>query len=127
MGKTKELRKLVSEKLNATEGQTYHKTAPRDAIYPYKTYELTSVAFPDSARDDFELTVDLWDRSQDPKRLEDLADDVEALLNDANLPQPPIYPTFFRENRYDVEDPDKTLTHIQLRFLVQLYYHQEEV
>ena len=125
MGKTTELRKLIVEKLNTTAGQTYHKTAPKDATYPYKTYELTSVAFTDSARDDFELEVDLWDRSGDSKRLEDIADEVEALFNDANLPRPPIFPTFFREQRYNIEDPDKTLTHIQLRFLVQLYHHKE--
>ncbi len=126
MGKTTELRKLVTEKLNATGGQTYHKTAPKDAKYPYKTYELTSVAFPDSARDDFELEVDLWDRSGDSKRLEDIGDEIEALFNDANIPYPHIFPTFFREQRYNIEDPDKTLTHIQLHFLVQLY-HQKEV
>ena len=95
MGKTTELRKLIVEKLNTTAGQTYHKTAPKDATYPYKTYELTSVAFTDSARDDFELEVDLWDRSGDSKRLEDIGDDIEALFNDANLPRPPYLPNFF--------------------------------
>lgn len=121
MGKTTELRKLIVEKLNSTAGGTYHKSAPKDASYPYKTYELTSVAFPDAARDDFELEVDIWDRSPDSKAAEENGDEIEALFNDANLPRAPIYPTFFRENRYNLDDPDKTLIHIQLRFLVQLY------
>jgi hypothetical protein len=73
------------------------------------------------ARDDQELEVDIWDRSLDSKTAEDIADQVEALFADANLPTPPIYPTFFRENRYTLDDPDKNLQHIQLRFLVQLY------
>ena len=120
MSKTKTLRKLVSEQLQTVPGGTYHRRAPSDAVYPYKVYALNSVTFTD-ARDDQELEVDIWDRALDPKTVEDLADQVEALFASANLPSPPIYPTFFRENRYTLDDPDKNLQHIQLRFLVQLY------
>lgn len=121
MSKTLNLRKLVFEKLRTVPGGSYHRTAPKDAAFPYKTFTLSSVSFLDSARDDFEIEVDIWDRANDWKAAEEIADQVEALFNDANLPEPPIYPTFFRENRYDLDDPDKTLQHIQLRFLVQLY------
>lgn len=121
MSKTQQLRKLINEKLRTVPGESYHRTAPRDAAFPYKTFSLSSVAFLDAARDDFELEVDIWDRANDWKVAEEIADQVEALFNDANLPEPPIYPTFFRENRYNLDDSDKTLQHIQLRFLVQLY------
>ena len=120
MNKTKLLRKLIVEKLQTVEGGVYHRHAPKDAAYPYKTFTLASVSFTD-ARDDQELEIDIWDRSLDPKAAEDIADQVEAMLADANLPAPPIFPTFFRENRYTLDDPDKNLQHIQLRFLVQLY------
>ena len=125
MSKTLSLRKLVRETLQTAPGETYHKIAPKDASYPYKTYELTSVTFPTSLRDDFELTVDIWDRAKDYKAAEEIADQVERTFNDANLPQDDILPTFFRENRYSLTDPDKTLQHIQLRFLVQLYETEE--
>lgn len=120
MSTTKALRKLITEKLQTVTGGTYHRHAPKDAPYPYKTFNLSSVSFTD-ARDDQELEVDIWDRSLDPKTTEDIADQIEALFNDANLPAPPIYPTFFREGRQPVDDPDKNLQHILLRFLVQLY------
>ena len=120
MYKTKILRKLITEKLLTVEGGVYHRIAPKDAEYPYKTFTLSSVAFVD-ARDDMEVEVDIWDRSISAKKVEEIADQVEALFADANLPTPPIYPTFFRENRYTLDDPDKNLQHIQLRFLVQLY------
>ena len=120
MSKTKLLRKLVQEKLKTVQGATHHLRAPADASYPYKSFRLSNVTFTD-ARDDLELEVDIWDRSLDPKTAEDMADQIEALFNDANLPEPPIYPTFFRDARYTLEDPDKNLQHIQLRFLVQLY------
>ena len=120
MNKTIILRKLITEKLRTVAGGVYHRIAPKDATYPYKTFTLSSVSFVD-ARDDLELEVDIWDRSIDTKNVDDIADQIEALFADANLPTPPIYPTFFRDNRYTLDDPDKTLQHIQLRFMVQLY------
>lgn len=125
MGKTKALRKLINEKLQTVPGGTYHRKAPADAGYPYKTFRLSSVAFPNTDRDDLELEVDLWDRAPDPKALEDIADQIEAIFNGQIYPAPPIYPAFYRENRYDLDDPDKTLQHIQLRFLVQLHETEE--
>lgn len=120
MGKTLLLRKLIKTQLQKVEGETYHRKAPKDAVYPYKTFRLSSASFVDE-RDDQELEVDIWDRADDPKSAEELADEIETLFHGANLPAPPIYPTFFRENRRHVDDPDKALQHIQLRFLVQLY------
>lgn len=124
MSKTAALRKLVTEAMQPVQGQTYHKTAPKDAAYPYKTFTLSSVAFVE-ARDDQELEIDIWDRSPDQKQIEEIADQIEAIFKNATLPRPPIYPSFFREARYNLEDPDKTLHHIQLRFLVQLYETEE--
>lgn len=120
MSKTKLLRKLVREQLQTVQGETHHRRAPADAAYPYKTFTLSGGTFTD-ARDDLDLDVDIWDRSLDPKTAEDIADQVEALFDDVNLPTPPIYPTFFRDARYTLDDPDKNLQHIQLRFRVQLY------
>lgn len=125
MAKTKNLRKLIMEKLQTVTGGTYHKNAPKDASYPYKVFTLSSATFPNLDRDDVSLEIDLWNRSDDPKALEDIADDIEALFDGAIYQAPPIYPAFFRENRFDLEDPDKTLQHIQLRFLVQLHETEE--
>ena len=123
MSKTSDLRKLVKEQLQTTQGETYHHEAPNDAAYPYKTFTLKSVTFMD-ARDDFDLCVDIWHRG-DWKVVEEIADQIEKLFQNANLPQSTILPTFFREGRYNLEDPDKTLKHIQLRFAVQLYELEE--
>lgn len=121
MSKTTALRGLISEQLQTVQGATYHKTAIPNATYPYKTYLLESINYLDSTRDDYDLVIDIWDRSPDQKAVEEIADQIEALFNVANLPRPPIYPTFFRDGRNNLEDPDKTLQHIQLHFIVQLY------
>ena len=125
MAKTKTLRKLITTKLQTVPGETYHKRASKEAAYPYKIFTLSSVAFPNIDRDDLELEIDLWARATDPKILEDIADQIEAMFNGQIYPDPPIYPAFYREARYDLDDPDKTLQHIQLRFLVQLHETEE--
>lgn len=124
MSKTKELRRLITASLNTVSGSTYYRQAPPDAAFPYKTYELSRVDLGDAARDDFDLCVDLWDRGTDPKTVEELADQLEALLGGANLPQETILPTFFRASRYPVADADKQIQHLQLHFEVQLYENQ---
>ena len=123
MGKTAELRKLVKTQLETVPGDTYHQSAPPDAAYPYKTFTLESVSFTD-ARDDFDLCVDVWGRG-DWKVVEEAADQIEALFRHSNLPQDTILPTFYRDTRHNIDDPDKTLNHIQLHFLVQLYEMEE--
>lgn len=121
MSKTTALRGLIREQLQTVPGTTYHRQATADAKYPYKTYNLESINFPDSTRNDYDLVVDVWDRSPDPKTVEEIADQIETLFNVANIPKPPVYSTFFRDGRTIIDDPDKTLQHIQLHFIVQLY------
>lgn len=121
MSKTTMLRGLIRGQLQTVPGETYHKAADKDAKYPYKTYCLSSINYLDSTRDDYDLVVDIWDRSPDQKTVEEIADQIEALFNVANIPSPPIFPTFFRDGRNNIDDPDKNLQHIQLRFIVQLY------
>lgn len=120
MGRTAELRRVITKQLQAVPGQTYHVDSLPNAAYPYKTYRL-STEFPDCALMNYELTVDIWDRSGDWKTAEDIADRIEHLLNGANLPSGSLYPTFFLESRDLVTDPDKQIRHIQQRFYIHLY------
>ena len=127
MSKTTALRKIVRDMMQTVQGETYHKHPSANASYPYKVFRLSSVAFPNIDRDDLELEIDIWDRNpaNDPKVAEEIADQIEALFNSTIQPVPPLYPAFFRDDRYDLEDPDKTLIHIQLHFTVQLHETEE--
>ena len=121
MSKTAELRKLITKQLNTVSGGTYYKNAPNDAEFPYKTFSLSRVDFGNQHRDDIDLVIDIWDNAGDPKRVDEIADQIEAMFDDNNLPQKAILPTFFRENRYPVDDPDDDIQHVQLHFLVENY------
>lgn len=126
MSKTADLRKLITSLLNTIEGQTYYRTASKNAKHPYKVFDLTRINLEDSTRDDLELTVDLWDLVNNPKRVDSIADEIEEIFNVANLPQDTILPTFFRSGRYPIEDSDKDIQHLQLTFQVQLYTREQE-
>lgn len=121
MGKTADLRKLITTQLNTLTGATYYRRAPVDAVNPYKTFDLSRVELGDISRDDFELQVDIWDHAADPKAVDAIADALEALFNANNLPQSTILPTFFRSARYPIDESDKDIQHLQLTFLVELY------
>lgn len=125
MSKTAQLRKLIRSQLQTVAGETYHKASPKDARYPYKCFTLTSVNFANPDRDDQELEVDIWDRAPDQKTAEEIADQVEKLFDGVILPLPPLYPAFFRDARFNLDDPDKELQHIQLLFTVQLHEKEE--
>lgn len=90
-------------------------------MFPYKTFTLSRVDLNDSARDDFELIVDVWDHASDPKTVDAIADACEDLFNNQNLPQASILPTFYRASRFPVDDPNKEIQHVQLSFLIELY------
>ena len=45
MSKTLRLRNLVNKQLQTVQGGTYHRKAPPNATYPYKTFKLESVGF----------------------------------------------------------------------------------
>lgn len=119
-GKTKALRKLIASKLRSVQGPTYHRIASDTADYPYKVYTLKNVSYVD-VRDDFDLCIDLYYRGDDKSILDDLADEIEEMFDNVNMPQDSILPTFFRDSRVCVEDSDKTLQHIQMHFHVQMY------
>lgn len=121
MSKTADLRRLITSQLNTVTGETYHRQAPDNARYPYKTFELSRANLGDLTRDDIDLCVDIWDHSDDMKAVEAIADGIEDLLNAVNLPQEHILPTFFRDSRYPVTEDDKTIQHIQMHFIVQYY------
>lgn len=121
MGKTQALRGAIMAQLNRTPGATYHKRAPKDAKFPYKVYELQRAELGDLSRDDISLVIDIWDRAVDSKAVEDIADQLESNLRAVNIPGETVFPTFFRDGRFPIEDEDKDIQRIQLTFLVQLY------
>lgn len=120
--RTNDLRKLIKANLDAIDenAKSYFKIAPDDALYPHIVFELNSINLLDLSRDDYELTVTVWDRNA-PARAEELADKICDKFNANNQPTSTILPTFFRQSRAEVIDADKTINEIVIKFDVLNY------
>ena len=121
MSKTLDLRKLIQERLLTVCANVFYETAPNDKVYPHIVWNLERVDLGDIYRDDLMIDIDLWDRGTDAKRIEQIADGIEALFNSENLPQDTILPTFWRQTRKNVLDEDKKIKHRYINLYCQNY------
>lgn len=114
------LLKLIRDTLKGLHPNVYHENAPKDSKYPYIVFNVDD-GFK-THRDDYILIVDIWDRNESSMDIEELTDKIDQYLHGKNLPNEYVLPTFFREQRLKIEDPDKTLKRRQLRFDIQTYF-----
>lgn len=122
MAKTEELRKVIAATLSEVCPRVYYEEAHDKEKFPYIVYELNNIDLGDIVRDDLIMSVDIWDKSVNPKEAERIADALEDLLNAANIPSDTVLPTFYRVSRQTIYDPDKAIRHKQLKFQIQNYY-----
>ena len=120
--KSEELRKVTTRLLKISCPRTYYGDAKDDTPPPYQTHIFDSQNRDQYPRDDDILLVDIWDKSDSWTTAERLADEVEANMNMKNEPNAFILPTFFLFDRRNLADQDKSLKHVQLKFLIQNYY-----
>lgn len=124
MSKTNDLRKLIQSRLKTVCENVYYEYADDENLYPHITYEFVTNVNDDLYRSDINLDVDIFDKSSSATLIEDLADNVEKLFNNKNLPQDTILPTFFLIDRKSVPDEDKKIRHRLVRILIQNYERQ---
>lgn len=119
--RTNDLKRLIQTQLKTVTANVYYEVANNDAVYPHLVFSFRRIDLNDLSRQDYVLQVDVWDRSLKTQRVDDLADEVENLLQAQNLPQQNILPTFYLIDRKIVEDEDKMIRHRQIQFQVQNY------
>lgn len=121
MSKTSDLRRLVNALVKPIIPCVYYRRASSSAQFPYAVFTFDRINIDDLHLDVFDLRFDLWDSAESITRLDDIADTIEKLLHMRNDPQPGILPTFFRSDRFYVEESDKKNQHLELHFDVRLY------
>ena len=121
MSKTNALREVIQSKISSIV-KSFYRIADEKESYPYAVYDFENIDLGDIHRDDLILIIDLWGKGKDTSQIEEMADQIEALFNAANLPDEEILPTFYRISRKPIDDPDKTLMRRQLKFQIQNYF-----
>lgn len=120
MNKTNSLRKIIQSNISKIV-KSYYRIADVKATFPHAVYDFESIDLGDINRDDLILIIDLWGKGKDTSQIEEMADQIEAMFNAANMPGDEVLPTFYRVSRKPIDDEDKTLIRRQLKFQVQNY------
>lgn len=121
--KTEEIRKTVKTLLGESGGKAYHRNAPDNVVFPYKTYKVNTVQLGDEAgRDDGTVTVDIWDYAQSPNKIEKIADEIEKSFNHRHISNNAVMISFYNYIRNLLDDPDRKIQHIQLQIQYKSYY-----
>ena len=120
MSKTNALRKIIQKNINSIV-KSYYRIADAKAIFPHAVYDFENIDLGDINRDDLILVIDIWGKGKDTSSIEEIADQIEAIFNAANMPGAEVLPTFYRISRKPIDDEDKTLIRRQLKFQIQSY------
>lgn len=121
MSKTNSIRRIIQSNINPII-KLYYRVADAKAAFPHAVYDFETIDLSDLCRDDLILIIDLWGKGKDTSTIEDIADQIERILNAANIPGGEVLPTFYRISRQPIDDEDKTLIRRQLKFQIQNYY-----
>lgn len=117
----KELRKVIKTQLEtiANSGKTYYHRAEKGAIYPHKVFNIESIDTNNAPRHDFIITIDVWTKSANAA--DDIADAVNAVFDNANLPNADILPTFYLVSCKPIDDEDESIERRQIKVTCQNY------
>ena len=119
--RTNDLKYLVQSKLKTLTANVYYEIANEKKMFPHIVFNFRRIDLGDLWRQDYILEIDIWDKQDSSLRVDDLADQVENLLQAENLPQNNVLPTFYLIDRQDVPDENKEIKHRRVQFQIQNY------
>ena len=119
--RTNDLKYLVQAKLKTLTANVYFEIANEKVLYPHIVFNFRRIDLGDLWRQDYILEVDIWDKRDSSLQVDDLADQVENLLQAENLPQDNVLPTFYLIDRQNIPDENKEIKHQRVQFQIQNY------
>lgn len=128
MKNTKELIKLVESMLKplmTSHGvkEIFHDIADDKKLYPHiiHSFDRVQTLTDDREKRNISLIIDIYDNQRSTAVINDIADAVEELFDQKNLPQTDNLPTFYFQSKRPLPDEDKKIKHIQFEFEIQNY------
>lgn len=119
---TNEVCERIKLLLENTNMPVFKRLADKNAMYPHIVFDLENLLLENdlSCRHDYELIIDLY-FLKNPVACNDIADEVIELLNKKFDEGTSTVSTFYFESLNVVEDENKDINHIQIKFTVQTY------
>ena len=97
-----------------------------DSIYPYLVMDSSNISSQLYPRVDVDLEINVWDKSQNYIKVNEIADIIQSALNRNSKVADNITATFYLNTRKNVDDEDKELKRVYMLFDVEIYQDEKE-
>jgi hypothetical protein len=106
-------------------GNVYVEKVPQETKFPYKVLKLPE-SIDTIPKENFLLTVDCWDKSNNNTVIENLADDVISKLDRWSYKDSNLVIKIFLNGRSMIPDPELDIRRRELSFECQVFWLREE-
>lgn len=106
--------------------KVFNDRSRKDSIYPYVVMDSSNISTQLYPRVDVDLTLNIWDKSQNYIKVNEIADIIQSALNRNSKVADNITATFYLNIRKNVDDEDKELKRVYMLFDVEIYQFEKE-
>lgn len=106
--------------------KVFNDRSRKDSIYPYIVMDSSNISTQLYPRVDVDLTLNIWDKSQNYIKVNEIADIIQSALNRNSKVADNITATFYLNIRKNVDDEDKELKRVYMLFDVEIYQVEKE-
>lgn len=106
--------------------KVFNDRSRKDSIYPYVVMDSSNISTQLYPRVDVDLTLNIWDKSQNYIKVNEIADIIQSALNRKSEVADNITATFYLNIRKNVDDEDKELKRVYMLFDVEIYQVEKE-
>lgn len=106
--------------------KVFNDRSRKDSIYPYVVIDSSNISTQLYPRIDVNLTLNIWDKSQNYIKVNEIADVIQSDLNRNSKVAGNITATFYLNIRKNVDDEDKELKRVYMLFDVEIYQAEKE-
>lgn len=106
--------------------KVFNDRSRKDSIYPYVVMDSSNISTQLYPRVDVDLTLNIWDKSQNYIKVNEIADIIQSALNRNSKVADNITATFYLNIRKNADDEDKELKRVYMLFDVEIYQFEKE-
>lgn len=117
------LKKMLNSLIDV---KVFNDRSRKDSIYPYIVMDSSNINTQLYPRVDVDLTLNIWDKSQNYIKVNEIADIIQSALNRNSKVADNITATFYLNIRKNVDDEDKELKRVYMLFDVEIYQAEKE-
>ena len=110
-----EIEIFLKKTLNSlTDVKVFNDKSRKDSIYPYIVIDSSNISTQLYPRIDVDLVLNIWDKSQNYIKVNEIADIIQSALNRNSKVADDITATFYLNVRKNVDDEDKELKRVYI-------------